>query len=264
MPTYAELLSDKTKYPDDTKFTLADGVETTLGELRSGSMMRADYTRKTQEAAREREAFAKEKADFETAKTAAEAELAQLAEKIVAQRDARGLDTSQQQLEELLQRDPVAKSLRDDIVGLRKTVEELSTVTKTQQEQLRQQQLAVIADQHRRALALAAQQHKLEFGEDLDTTAVVRFAQENGIPRVDLAYRLMTESQRTESALKKAKEAASTAAYEKAKRELAAPALPQRRVIQTTLDKEAPQTFDEAADRALQDPEILGYFNGSA
>jgi hypothetical protein len=50
---------------DDAKVRLADGRTVTVGELRSGSMMQADYTRKTQELAEQRRSVEARQAEFE-------------------------------------------------------------------------------------------------------------------------------------------------------------------------------------------------------
>lgn len=256
MPTIADILSDKAKYPDEQKVTLADGVETTVGELRGGWLRQQDYSRKTEAVAREREAVAREKAEFEAAKASAETELLTLAERIVAGRAAAGKPTSRDELDELLEKDPLARRLRDDIQSLREQQQQVVEAIKKQQEGFRQQQLAFITDQHRRALAVLKQRDP-----ELDTDSLVQFAQRNGIPRLDLAYRLMTEDRRLEAATKKVREETTKDAYERAKRELAQPAIPARRVS-APLPDDAPKNLDEAAERAKADPEILETFSG--
>jgi len=124
---------------------------------------------------------------------------------------------------------------------------------------IREQHMAMIADQHRRALATLKSRD-----ESLDTDALVAFAQQNGIPRLDLAYRLMTEDKRTADLRDSIKTEAEKAGYERAKRELAAPTIPNRRVVPASnLPADAPKTFDQAADRAAQDPEILNIMTGA-
>ena len=257
MPNLTDILGDKTKYPDEQKITLADGVETTVGELRGGFLRQQDYSRKTADVAREREAMTRERAEFDTAKASAEAELTGLAERIVSQRTTVGKSTTRDELDDLMDRDPLARRLRDDIQGLRQQHTEVVDAIKQQQETLKQQQLAFVADQHRRALTVLRQRDP-----DLDTDELIRFAQDNGIPRLDLAHRLLTEDKRFETAIKTKTEEASKAAYEKAKRELAAPAIPSSRRVAGPPPADAPKDFDEAADRAKSDPEILEIMGG--
>jgi hypothetical protein len=237
------------------KITLADGVESTLGDLRGGNSRTDDYTRKTQAVAREREAFSREKAEFERAKAEAEAQLASMAEKLVVQRPAAQVD----EIEQHLQTDPVARKLVERIDSINKKVEEANARAAKAEETLQQQQRGYIADQHRRVLATLKQRDP-----DLNEQDLVRFAQENYIPRLDLAYRLYTEDARLKSEVDKAREEARKEAYDRAKRDLAQPVIPQRRVVTQTLDKDAPQTFDEAAERAAQDPEILNVLSGGS
>lgn len=255
MPGLSDILADKTKYSDDQKITLADGVETTLGELRGGFSRSDDYTRKTQQVAREREAFAREKAEFERAKADAEAQLAALAEKVVTRQP----DTTVDEIERHLQQDPVARKLVEKIDNVTKKAEEAAQRATKAEEALRNQQQNYIADQHRRVLATLKQRDP-----NLDETDLVRFAQENYIPRLDLAYRLYTEDTRIKSQVESAREEARKEAYERAKRDLAQPVIPQRRVVHTTLDKDAPKTFDEAAEAATRDPEIINILTSGA
>lgn len=259
MPSLHDVLADKANYPDTQKITLADGVEATLGDLRGGFLRQQDYTAKTTAVANERNALVREREEFNTAKAAAEQELQQIAERLVSQRDQRGQQTTQDELDALMERDPLAKRLRDEIVGLKKYVADMATAQQTHEKAIRDQHMAMIADQHRRALATLKARDN-----ELDTDALVTFAQQNGIPRLDLAYRLMTEDKRTAALESKVKTEAEKTGYERAKRELAAPTIPNRRVIPpSNLPQDAPKTFDQAADRAAQDPEILNIMTGA-
>lgn len=255
MANLNDILGDKGKYADDIKITLADGVEATLGELRGGFRREADYTQKTQQVAREREVFSREKADFERAKSEAEAHLAQLAEKLVIKNPEAPAD----EIERHLQTDPVARKLVERIDGFGKKAEEAVARAQRAEDALKNQQQSYIADQHRRVLATLKQTDPTLNEEDL-----VRYAQSNYIPRLDLAYRLFTEDSRTKKQLEDVREEARKEAYDRAKRELAQPVIPQRRIVTTTLDKDAPKTFDEAAEAAARDPEIISTLMGGA
>jgi hypothetical protein len=124
------------------------------------------------------------------------------------------------------------------------------------EQRFQQQQQALYIDQHRRALAAIKSKDP-----DLDETNLVQYARDNAIPRLDLAYRLLTEDKRYKDGVDKARETASKEGYEKAKRELAQPMLPSRRVA-PSVPEDAPKSFDEAAERALRDPEILATMEG--
>lgn len=56
MPTLAEIIADKEHYADDTKFTLANGVETTIGDLRTFATSRQNDLEERQAALAAREA----------------------------------------------------------------------------------------------------------------------------------------------------------------------------------------------------------------
>lgn len=258
MPTLAEIIDDKKGFPDDRKITLADGVETTLGELRGGYMKERDYRQKTAEIARERESFAQEKSRFEADKTEAEAKLNDLIQQVVT----RGAPKEQQKAEweQYLERDPVSRHLMEQLTATNAAIAELKKShldsTKQFQDALQQQQNSFIADQHRRALATLKSKDP-----ELNETELIQYCRDNAIPRLDLGYRLLTEDKRRTDEVTKAKETASKEGYERAKRELAQPMLPQRRIAEP-LSKEQPASFDEAADAALRDPEILAAMEG--
>lgn len=255
MPTLQEILDDRKGFPDDRKITLADGVETTLGELRGGYMKDADYRQKTAKVARDREELESARSKFEQDRAEAEAQLASLVEKAVTQGAPRS-----QQVDEwaaYLERDPVAKRLHAKIESMETKLAEQEKRATEYDERLKQQQQAMLVDQHRRALAAIKSRDP-----ELDETELVSFAQQNAIPRLDLAYRLFTEDKRFKSEIDKVKETTAKEAYEKAKRELAQPAqLPNRRVAAAP-PPEAPKSLDEAFDMASRDPDVLNAMQG--
>ena len=254
MPSLQDLLDDRKKYGDDLKVTLAEGAETTLGELRGGFMKEADYRQKTSRVAREREELSAAQAKFEQDRQEAEAQLAALVEKAVSPNA--NANQQQQELEAYLQRDPVARHLTQKLSAVEAKLADQEKKSVAYEERLRNQQQAMLVDQHRRALAAIKARDP-----EVDEQQLVQFAQDNAIPRLDLAYRLHTEDKRWKTEADKIKENASKEGYEKAKRELAQPQLPQRRVAPAPAE-DAPKSFDEAADRALKDPEILGIMEG--
>lgn len=255
MPSLQEILDDRKGFPDDRKVTLADGAETTLGELRGGYMKDADYRQKTSQLARGREELQTAQAKFEQDRAEAEAQLAALVEKAVT----RGAPAVQQQDEwqAYLERDPVAKRLHARIESFEAKFAEQEKRAAEHEERLKAQQQALLVDQHRRALAAIKSRDA-----DLDEQQLVNYARENAIPRLDLAYRLFTEDKRMKAEVDKVRETTSKEAYEKAKRDLAQPAqLPNRRVAPSPPET-APKSMDEAFDMAARDPEILATMEG--
>lgn len=253
MPSLQDLMDDKKKYADDMK-VLIEGVETSLGELRSGFMKDSDYRQKTSKLAREREAFEADRTKFAQDKEEAEAQLARMVEQALT----RNAPPAQQQAEyeALIERDPIAKRLVSQINKLEEKFTLQEKRAQEHEQRLHQQQQAMLADQHRRVLAALKTRDP-----ELDEAELVQFAQQNAIPRLDMAYRLHTEEKRWKAESDRIKENAAKEAYEKAKRELAQPQLPQRRVAAPP-PEDSPKTFDEAAERALRDPEILATMEG--
>lgn len=265
MPTLAEILDDPKGYPNDRKITL-EGVDTTLGELRGGYLKDADYRQKTTALARERDSFSREKADFEQARTDAEAQLARLAEAALQKATPTGTAPTPDDVEQYLQKDPVAARLVARIEKLNTRLDEVAKKDTEREAQVRAQQEAYVADLHHRAMQTIAQRDPY-FADPAKREEFTKWAVAQGIPRVDWAYShyLVTQGlldARVKEAEGKAKETASKEAYDKARKELASPVIPARRVIQTTLAEGAPKTFDEAQDAAMRDPEILSLLEG--
>lgn len=263
MATLEDYLSNKKEYPDDQKIVLADGLETTLGELRDqGFFRKQDYTHKTNAIARDREALVREKAEWEQSKTAAEAELARLAEQAVSRAatvQRQNPEATGDEVDEYIKKDPVSQRLLRQIekANARATDAE-AKATKAAEENARQQQW-YYQDLHQRALAaLKPQMDELGLTPD----EVVTFAKQSNIPRIDWAFDLLAKDKRIEHAVKKATEDATKAAYEKAKMEYAAPSqLPQRRLA-PSLAQDQPATFEDAKLAAARDPEILATIEG--
>lgn len=263
MPSLNDLLEDRAQYPDGQEVTIA-GVTTTLGDLREqGYFRKADYTKKTTELARARETFSREKAEFEQAKSGAEAELARMVENAMGRRaavESANPQATPDEVERYLQTDPVSQRILAKVSEATRALDDMRREHATMQDGLKRQQEAMLVDFHNRALATLEPRMK-EFEVSRDD--LVKFAREHAVPRLDLAFDLMTKDKQIEAREKSARETAHKEAYEKAKKELAAPALPQRRVA-GPLAPEAPKTFDEAQDAALRDPEILATMEGMA
>jgi len=251
MATLAEILEDKKTYPDDQKITIS-GVETTLGDLRSGYMKDADYRKKTTAIAEARRDLDRRQADFEAARLDAEAKLEAMAAKIIR----RDPDTTDTELQGRLEADPVAKRLMDMVTGLTSKIETLNKEVETTKTTLAQGKRQALVDQHRRVLSLLRQHDP-----NLDEQALVQFAKDNFIPRLDIAYRVMTEETRTQAAVKTATEKAKKEGLEEGKKLGAQPIIPARKAA-AKLPYNAPKTVDEAFEAAQNDPEILAIMTG--
>jgi len=250
LATLQEILGNKTQYADEVKITLADGVETTLGEVRKGYMMESDYRKKTSAVAEAKRSLDSERQQFEAARLDAEAKLEALAAKLIK----RDPDTTQTDLERELQSNPVAKALSDQVKGLTEKISTLEKATGGLYEEVKQSRQSAMVDQHRRVLDGIKSKDP-----DLDEAELVTYAKSNYVPRLDLAYRLLTEEKRMKKAVEDAKNEAKQLGIEEGKRLAIAPTLPQRaRFLAPEMDKDAPTSFDEAADRAVRDPEIIG------
>jgi len=249
MPTLSDYINNKTQYPDETTITLQDGSTSTLGEVRKGFMFEGDYRRKTTELGAQRRQLDNDRTEWETARLDAEAKLTELAKSLIQQNPQ---VQTRDELEDLMQSDPIAKKLSDKYAALEA---KLALVEKQSTEATQRQSLyerAYITDQHQRVLANIRKNDP-----DVDVEGLVRFAKERYIPRLDDAYDLMTRDKQIEKAVTKAKEDARKEAYEKAKQELMQPVITSRRVLSSSLPKDAPKTFDEARDAALADPEVI-------
>lgn len=250
MPTLDELLINRDTYPDTTKITLAEGVETTLGDLRKNTMLERDYRQKTGKLADERRKFETERSEWESARLEAEAKLTDLARQLVT----RNPEASRDEIDDILERDPVARKLMSKIESLETKIGERDKSLDEARQRIKLAEENYIADQHRRVLAYLKQTDP-----ELDEVELVNFARANYIPRLDWAHRLMTEDRRTKTALDTARKEAHEEGYKKAKADLLQPTIPSRKT--TVPAPDAPKTLDEAAEAALRDPEILQAMN---
>ena|SRR5437773_5089452 len=252
MPTLDDLLSNRDAYPDGTTVRLADGVDTTLGDLRKNTMLERDYRQKTGRLADERRKFETQAAEWEGARIEAEAKLADLAKQLIHKNPEAGRD----EVEDMLERDPIARKLNQKIGALETKLTERDSYIEQQQQRMQQYEQNYIADQHRRVLSYLKTQDP-----DLNESELVNFARANYIPRLDHAYNLMTKDRRESSLVEKTRKEAMEEGYAKAKTELLQPKISPRRTIAPSAD--APKNLDEAAERALQDPEVIAAMQGT-
>lgn len=256
MPSFDELLADKTTYPDEQKITLSDGVEVTVGSLRSGFLRQQDYTQKTQTLARERQTIETERQQLEQEKGEAEDYLKNLAVDVVKGAKRAGDRVDPDVVADELAENPVAKRLMERIEKLGAELETVRAKQGQQDETLAGHERAYFVDKHRAVLAVLRRQDP-----DLKSDELVEYAKANRIPYLDVAYRAYRHDHLVQQAAAKAKQEGDLAGFERGKREATSPAIPPRRAVPKG-SPDAPKTFEEAADLALRDPEVLSAMEG--
>lgn len=250
MPSFEELLNDKTTYPDDRKVQLAEGIEVTVGDLRGGHLRRDDYSRKTATLARERQELETAKGQLQADREEAERALAEMAKDVVAKTRAAGQEPGKADIEEELERSPIARKLMETVQTLTKRLDENDQRAKKQEEALVAHETTWYADKHRQVLGFLKSRDK-----DLNEEELIEYAKQHRIPFLDVAYKAYRSEHLVEEARKTGREEGDKAGYERGKKEAVSPSLPIRRTP-TPLPADAPKTFEEAADAALKDPEI--------
>lgn len=253
MPTLEEFLSNK-DISDDTKITLADGVEATFGELRRGHMKEQDYRRKTAELANSKRAFEQQTSEWEAARLDAEAKLTDLAKQLITQNPR----ATREEIDDEMEQDPRAKKLMSKIEQMETRIAESEKRNQQYEQRFKDQEQAYIADQHRRVLSYLQTQDP-DLADPEKVAELVQFAKDNYIPRLDWAYKLSRYEHNVKKAVDKAKKEGKDEGYSKAKQELLQPVLSPRRVIDPP--KDAPKSLDEAADNALRDSDLWKDFD---
>lgn len=255
MPTLNEILEDTKTYPNDRKITLADGVETTLGEVRSGYMKDSDYRKKTSEVANQRREFERERTEFLAAKQEAELQLEQLASRVLKQDP----NQNKEELDATLNDDPVAQKLMGKINALEQKLGESYKYMQSAEQRLKQHEDVFVASQHRQVM------EKIKhYDKDLDEGQLIDFCKQNQIPNLVNGYRLMTEEKRMAAVKKAAEDEAFKKGMEEGKKQITQTRIPSRRtILKDQVDESAPKTFDEAAEAALNDPEIMDALEGT-
>lgn len=254
MATLDELLLNRDRYTDDTKITLAEGVETTLGDLRGGYSRQADYSRKTQDLARQRQEFdqVRTKADLDL--QAAKEEVMRLFQE--SQKPARRTQDPDE-ADEVLRTDPVARKLHERANAAYERAEAASKAADAAVERATKLEESLVRERHEQAFQFIQKNDP-----SINRDELVRFAHSRGIPRIDDAYRLMTEETRMKKVEQTAAEKAHQEGYAKGKQEAAAaPFLAPGRLMPNR-SPDAPKTLDEAFAAAASDPEILKAMSG--
>lgn len=252
MPSFADILNDKNR-PDDQTITI-DDAQVTLGELRKGAMLQADYTRKTMSLSEERKKLERDRSEWDVARIEAESKLAEFVKEALNANPATTVD----EVQEMINRDPVASKLSNEVAETRKQHTELMTAIKELKAEQDRTKLQRFEDQHRQVLRTLKEQDP-----ELNEQELIDFAKAHYTPRLDVAYKAMTFDKRMNDAVKSAKEEGMKAGIEQGKREASQPLLTQRRVIVPPTDT-TPKNFEEATFAATQDPEILAIMRGTA
>jgi len=250
--TFDEIISDRSKFPDETEVTMADGTKLELGDIRKGAMKDADYRKKTSEVARDRRNLEEQQTRWEAARLDAEAKLEGMARQLIQNQRQ---PVSRDEVDEYLESDPVAKKLQAKLDAATQRLNQLTDVAKKHEDALGVYAQTYVRDQHLKALADIRSQDK-----DLDTEDFIQYAKDNRYPNLYNAYKAYSWERKREDLIKNAKEEGIKEGLEKAKKELNSPLIRSRRTMQTPAKDEAPKDWDEAMDNALADDEVMQTF----
>lgn len=253
---WEDLVTNKTKYTDDTILKMADGTEVRLGDARGGYMKDADYRQKTALLARQREEFESHAASRLQAIQEGEAQLLSIAGELVRQNP--GLTPRQE--DQLVNADPEVRQLRNEIAEMKKATTQIGQYLGNMEQQSKLARQNFVVNEHRRALLeLKAQD------PSLDEPALVQWAKENHTPNLKVAYRAMNHEALVNAAVTKAREDAMREGYEKARGEVAAPMIPLRHAM-APLPDNAPKDLNswkkDVVGIALSDPDIQKAMSG--
>jgi len=252
MPKASEILSDSTKYPDATEWTLPDGTKTTVGEIRadmkSAFVPAGDMTRSQQKAADERRQL-EQNYQVELYK------VQQAAEQLKQQLAKAGQSTvnTPDDLDAYLTDNtfgPLARKLKaalDRTDAMQKSLDE-------QKQQMANYEQTWWLDRHAQVIR-RIQSVDADMKDQGKITEFLNYAKTNQLNNLDTAYALYTRDRDIE----RAKETASKEAYERAKQELAAPKVPtgaNQNGSTTTPLTQTPTSLDDAENLAKADPEI--------
>jgi len=257
---WQELFANRDQYPDDTVVEGPTGAKLSLGELRKQFGRLADFTKRTQELAEERQRAAQQAQQLQE-------RLAQY-ERAIAERDAlvraaqtqlaglmqqRGTDARQARADDLsaFREDPTFAPLVSLIENQRQTIDQLRQAQQRLEQRLQHDEVAV------NAWRLQQQLDRLRAEDpEFKPDEFARFAQEfytKGLD-VDNLYKVYAFDRLVERRAKEAEQKA----LEKARQERPAPPMPTGRVRgQSSTTPPLPKSLDERLQLAAQDPEIL-------
>lgn len=252
--TFDEIIADKSKFPDESEVTLADGSKVQLGQIRGAAMKDADYRKKTSDLANSRRQLEEQQTRWEEARLDAEARLTQMAQQLIQ----RGQQPpTRDDVDEYLENDPVAKKLQAKLDAATAKLDQLTRVAQAHEQALGTVAQTYVRDQHLRALADLQSRDK-----DLDAEDFLQYARDNRYPNLYNAYKAYSFDKKSEARLAAAKEEGIKEGMEKAKKELNQPLIRSRRVMSgpDTGGEKAPKDWDEAMESALADDEVMQTF----
>lgn len=259
MPSFVEILSDSSKYPDTTEWTLPDGSKTTVGaeraKLTSEYMPKGDFTRGQQKAAQERQQL---EADYNQ-KLYEQQRQAMALQQQLAQRTGNP-QAGGDDLEAYLH-DPTFGPLARRLKQSMEVSDRLAQTLQQTQQQIKDHEQVWWLNQHAQVLR-RLQDSDPDMKDNAKVQEFLNYAKTNALPNLDLAYNLYTRDRD----ITRAAEKASKEAYERAKAEVGAPRVPtgaNQNGTTTSVPPTAPTSFDEAERMAAQDPEINRIMDGA-
>lgn len=248
-----EILGDSKTYSDEVKVSV-NGTELTLGQLRGKTVLKGDFTKRTQELSEEVKNHKNALAQHQQALAQREALLGQTQQQLAAAMARRGVDPAQAKTDDL-------QAFRDDpgFAPLIRLIDQQKTQIDRQEQMVGQLVNRVQQDE----VAINAwryQQHMDRLKEkdtSLDPSKLAEFTRDFYSRGVDIeaAHRLMTYDQR----MKAIADEAEKRGYEKAKAEPQAPPMPGgSRGRQAVNNAPAlPKNMDERMAMMASDPAVI-------
>lgn len=234
---FDEVLTDRTQYPDDTKVTLANGKETTVGEMRNKLGLKSEFHAHTTKIADEkRQLESKYQQDMQAAAQAIQ-QAQQASTRATGTPDNFEAYLSDQTF------GPMAKRIQ----ALDAQMAKIGAI----EQRMQQHEQAFLTDKYSQVLTKLKQADP-----NLNQQELAQFAQAKGIYNLDDAYSLYTEKSRMEKAVKDAE----AKGYERAKKEPPVPPMPRGGVAKPPAD--APKNLNEAFEKLKQDPQLTQLFHG--
>lgn len=242
MASWEEVLKDREKYPDTTEIP---NLGVTVGQLRDGFVPKADLTHATTQAA------TKHKQQLEQFQSAAQAREQMLQSQLAQAMQRQGINPNNATDDDLTpyRADPTFAPLVKALDQTRQQNQQLM-------QRVQMDEVSVRTMRYQDELNQLKQQHP-----DLNEQELATYAAKvwQGGPDLKLAKRLFTYEQDVKSERDKAfKEG-----YEKAKAEPPAIPMPRNGRTQTTVQTPKAKNMDEAANMALNDPEIHQLMQGA-
>jgi hypothetical protein len=255
MSNWDEIIANSKEFPNDTTVKLANGTEISLGTIRSGYLKDKDYREKTTALARQKDELERQWTERVQALQEAEAHLMGLARDIVQNKPA---GVPRQEIQEDVAADPEVRRLATQIDEMKKVMEPMARALVDMDKRWQEAQKASLVTAHRETLAKLK-----EKDPDLDETALISWAKEHYVPRLDVAYTAMKHDE----LLKREVERAKTTAFEEGKKTgreeaLMPPTLPTQGAGIPAGDSPRPKNIDDAFEMAKRDPEILSILMG--